>query len=671
MQRSCSFTKMASSFSRSLSLRRRNAPNCSLRSPPTPTAAMSTDAPEPNVFLTQGNEAGVDLHAKQDAAAASQDLVSSGHAGVDPSLGGGIGGVSGDHISQSTRLHHKMREMKEMDDALSLMKSDYASRIRSVSEGEQRFLVKQHNIVKYLKRFKLFILESDTKRARAEKKEAEEHRQRLLKVKEIETQRAHFLALQSTRSDLKSRLDYYRQNKSYLESVKDSVPDQYGEIDELIIRYTILNQTNSDLTEHNRKVNAAMESLGAEMTNLRKRKQNEILVMNSKFAHLLQKLERVTNETATIENEVLASEARTREMARCFGEIQMAIKNIYQRTMLSLPSKKAVTQMKKRMAQQAASQQQAQAAAAAAQGGSSNAAAVAAANAAQAAADAGISQSTSRSGTAPGGSHAFDSDSDEDEGAHAAASSATGTSAAASAAASLTASADLAASVAQSAALHAKNLAVKSHLVQLLDSISERLVDLQFIVDQNYPLGVQTLREGGTLFPTGSGPTPFAMTSPNNANAGHGASGAGTDRNGVHRRATHGGESSTAESSSRRTPKPAHRQLSPSHSSRPESRTSSRAEIVPPIMQLSPSRPRLSRAEIKAEMENKFRHINAQLAGSHGLDDRNIPATQIARATSPPTTQQHSPQRGKLGLPTVKGAQGSAGASPRTASPRR
>jgi hypothetical protein len=58
-----------------------------------------------------------------------------------------------------------------MDDALALMKSDYADRIRAVKEGESKFLVKQHNIIKYLRRFKLFILESDTKRARAEKKE--------------------------------------------------------------------------------------------------------------------------------------------------------------------------------------------------------------------------------------------------------------------------------------------------------------------------------------------------------------------------------------------------------------------------------------------------------------------------------------------------------------------
>ena len=93
-----------------------------------------------SVFMTQGNEVGVDLHAHRGDA-------------VDHATGSVVSGASlvvGDplSVSESTRLHHKLREMKEMDDALALMKSDYAERIRLVKEGEARFLVKQHNIIK-------------------------------------------------------------------------------------------------------------------------------------------------------------------------------------------------------------------------------------------------------------------------------------------------------------------------------------------------------------------------------------------------------------------------------------------------------------------------------------------------------------------------------------------
>lgn len=68
---------------------------------------MSGDS-DANVFLTQGNEAGVDLLAH--GAATSAEMVHSG-TGVDQ----GVDGAGGqDHVSQSTRLHHKMREMKEV-----------------------------------------------------------------------------------------------------------------------------------------------------------------------------------------------------------------------------------------------------------------------------------------------------------------------------------------------------------------------------------------------------------------------------------------------------------------------------------------------------------------------------------------------------------------------------
>jgi len=102
----------------------------------------STDAS--SVFLTQGNEVGVDLHhprgADHDSHALSTGLGSA--SGVSLGVGDPLS------VSESTRLHHKLREMKEMDDALALMKSDYAERIRLVKEGEARFLVKQHNIIK-------------------------------------------------------------------------------------------------------------------------------------------------------------------------------------------------------------------------------------------------------------------------------------------------------------------------------------------------------------------------------------------------------------------------------------------------------------------------------------------------------------------------------------------
>jgi hypothetical protein len=101
-------------------------------------------------------------------------------------------GDPGDYIfdnaansSQSTRLHQKMREMKEMDAKLAAMKDDYAKRLAVVRKGEQKFLEKQKNTIDYLRKFKAFIVETDAKRNRALQKAAEEHRHVLKKSKEL------------------------------------------------------------------------------------------------------------------------------------------------------------------------------------------------------------------------------------------------------------------------------------------------------------------------------------------------------------------------------------------------------------------------------------------------------------------------------------------------------
>ena len=72
-----------------------------------------------------------------------------------------------------------------MDDTLSAMKRDYARRIRLVKQGEARFLERQRNTIEYLRKFKQFIVETDTKRTRAEKKEAEERRIIEQKMREL------------------------------------------------------------------------------------------------------------------------------------------------------------------------------------------------------------------------------------------------------------------------------------------------------------------------------------------------------------------------------------------------------------------------------------------------------------------------------------------------------
>mmetsp|Transcript_32331 Transcript_32331/g.63220 ORF Transcript_32331/g.63220 Transcript_32331/m.63220 type:complete len:351 (+) Transcript_32331:31-1083(+) len=274
---------------------------------------------EDGTFLTQGNEPGVPFE--------EDDLEDT-------------------RVSESTRLHKKMREMKQMDDKLAAMKEDYASRLRIVKQGEARFLEKQRNTIEYLRKFKAFILDTDAKRSRAEKKESEEKRQIEQKIKEIESLKKTLHEKKLQRDRTLQTYDQIVQNKEYLDKVLP-VSQQFSVIDELLTRYKILAETNTDLREGADAVSEKMEEFQNKIQTLYKNKQNEILVKNSAVASQLKLLEDTANQTGAKEAEVATAELKTQDQNRQFGEWQMAIRNMHARTLACYPTTRALKKKQK------------------------------------------------------------------------------------------------------------------------------------------------------------------------------------------------------------------------------------------------------------------------------------------------------------------------------------
>lgn len=280
-----------------------------------------------NTFLTQdGNEQGVAFGSVDDD--------------IDP---------NSEHVSQSTRLHHKQREMKEMDNKLAAMKNDYRRRIRLVKQGELRFLDKQRNTIDYLRKFKAFIQETDTKRSRAEKKVQEEKDSINKANSEIARLTRELARLERKRDQKRDEYERYKKQKDYLVSVR-SMTDQYGEVDELLVRHRILQKNHDDVQKEAENKLKQMFDYQAKVQALRKKKQNELLVKNSELARGSKELEEYTNLVTKKQNEVELEEVNVREVGRNFCEVLLAIKNIYNRTMLYPITKNLNKKMKSRMA---------------------------------------------------------------------------------------------------------------------------------------------------------------------------------------------------------------------------------------------------------------------------------------------------------------------------------
>ncbi len=91
-----------------------------------------------------------------------------------------------DHVSPATRLLEKRRQMFEVQEALEAQKQDFNRKEEVFKRREEALKLKDLELQESLIRFSKFLQENDSKRARAEKKAADEIKARLQKEKEIE-----------------------------------------------------------------------------------------------------------------------------------------------------------------------------------------------------------------------------------------------------------------------------------------------------------------------------------------------------------------------------------------------------------------------------------------------------------------------------------------------------
>lgn len=130
--------------------------------------------------------------------------------------------------SQSTLLLKKRKEMKEVDDALELMKKDHKKRMDMCEERRIQFESKQAKLREQVWKFEKFIQENDLKRQRAETKAKYEKKQYEEKCKEIVALMATIQELETTCQQLQKQLTKEKKYEEYLEKITDQGDYGYG-----------------------------------------------------------------------------------------------------------------------------------------------------------------------------------------------------------------------------------------------------------------------------------------------------------------------------------------------------------------------------------------------------------------------------------------------------------
>ena len=127
---------------------------------------------------------------------------------------------------------------------------------------------------------------------------------------------------------------------------------------QILNRHRVLQKAQNDLATSSKETNGELESYQSNLQRLQKEKTNEILVKNSEIARLMKILEIKTDATKRAETEVQKLDVSSNESVRwnydeCntnilttmgqirrLAQLQMSIKNLYQRIIRSYEGRK-------------------------------------------------------------------------------------------------------------------------------------------------------------------------------------------------------------------------------------------------------------------------------------------------------------------------------------------
>ena len=188
-----------------------------------------------------------------------------------------------DHVSPATRLLEKRRHMFEVQEALDAQKEEFQRREATFKRREEMLKKKDLELQESLIKFNKFLQENDSKRSRAEKKEKEEVKQRLLKEQEITKLQEALMQQKEQRRVMTIELDKMMKHQHFLESVLEHT-EEFPEITDMLSRYETLDAAHSDLISRQVQAEEHNEAERHELTQFVRDKTDEILVRHAPFA---------------------------------------------------------------------------------------------------------------------------------------------------------------------------------------------------------------------------------------------------------------------------------------------------------------------------------------------------------------------------------------------------
>ncbi|UJR08272.1 hypothetical protein I4U23_012544 [Adineta vaga] len=234
-----------------------------------------------------------------------------------------------EHLSSTSRLLEKQREVNETEALLANQKEEFKLKMQSLKLRREKLDAKEHELRESLVNFEKYINELDSKRIRALKRAQDERELATIKQKEIDKLQEDITDLTRKREQQSARNAQYAKYSTYLEKTVE-IADEFQEIQELIDRYTTLNMNKDSLLQIQNQREEQLEVMRKEREEFLQKKNNESLTLNNRIGDLQRELERAEIASRRAENKWNSMQTNTAEKALQIGNIVLAVRNLHQ-----------------------------------------------------------------------------------------------------------------------------------------------------------------------------------------------------------------------------------------------------------------------------------------------------------------------------------------------------
>lgn len=233
--------------------------------------------------------------------------------------------------SQSTLLLKKHKEVREINEALEIMKRDYKKRMDECEERRIQFEMKQNKMKDQVFKFEKFIQENDAKRIRAESKIKLEKRLYEEKCKEISLLTDKINELDLQQHELLDEVTKRSGYKAYLERILEETDEGFEEIIDILARHSTLINSNLDLVTHARELEDQVDKVRYKLHSYQTETQNKLLVSNSVFKQYQGELDKVKESISATHLEKNKQEDKQKVVTKLYSQSIDAIRNIFTR----------------------------------------------------------------------------------------------------------------------------------------------------------------------------------------------------------------------------------------------------------------------------------------------------------------------------------------------------